>query len=276
MKGCEIKHGNILNKNLEPLKFIHSVLGLRGYEKFGTYFTDTSWITKAYLMFISCCTAFNIMHTAIYFFTKIRGHSFEYLVISYLVSTTSAMQSISFWMTNTLHSSSVIKMFKNFDFIESSLPNKNRFLHNCNIFNSCIHLYTSTFLVTLLFVHLFEMSHLSASIIYLNCVAVMNYITCILSLYQCCIMKSIISTYSNSLNNAICKLYQTPEYHGEHRDPLMFTMKRYMFLYTSVDKTETSDTNYSDVDLIKICYKLLYISELSNDRYNSTVSNEKL
>lgn len=264
-------NGELFHKKLEPLKLIHSILGLRSYEFDGVYFRKISSFRVSYLFFlsVSCVVVyFNSLKIAFIAFNGITIHS----VISCLVKITGAIQTTCFFFSH-VNCSAVINIFKNFDIIEKNIPNVNGFLHKSNILNVVLHSSNILFVVShviafqFLYFGLYEINIFDTVITDLT---YFYYIINDFSVYQCCIVMNMIGSYCNMLNISTCKMYNTTY---EQSDTFMMTIKNNVLQYSSVEQIKDLRFNHQNTEhIIKNFERLMHNLELANRKYNIIVS----
>lgn len=267
----KIENGELFHKKLEPLKFTHSIMGLRSYEFDGVYFRKISFFRVAYLFFLSigCIMVyFYSLKRAYIVFKGITIHS----VISFLIKITGAVQTTCFFLSN-VNSSAVIKIFKNFDVIEKSIPNINGFLHKSNVLNVMLHSINILFVVTHVTIFQFVKVDLNEDNVFNTIITEATYFYYLVndfSVYQCCNVMNMIGSYCNMLNIATCKMYRTAYEQG---DTFMMSIKNNILQYASVEQMKELRFVHRDTDhIIKMFERLILNLELANRKYNIIVS----
>lgn len=259
-----ITNGALFNNKLQPSTWFYSFIGLISYQMNGSSFRRIPWYGKVYLMFLSAGISYWISYNLIIFWKDDCRVTLRNLGVSCLYIS-SIMHVVTIWLFN-MNTSQTIKIFKEFDWIETTLPKINNFLYNSNKINIALHIIQVIYLTADILIEPIIFNLVSCVVIYFNIVLV-------LSVHQFCIITNMISSYGSVLNISICKLYNRPEYQSDYRNPVMYIIRHKVFCFASDYQKSKYLIPITSVEAITLmCDKLLDNLQISNSKYNIVVS----
>lgn len=267
--SVEIKHGGLFVRKLEPLKFVHLILGTRSYKFNGTSFSIVSRSTAFYLILVCVLNIVINAINIIYYgesYTKLTLHG----IVTYLMLISGTIHTTFFFISN-INSTDVIKMFKNFDFIETSIPKMNIFLYSSVTLSIVLHFFDIIFMSTeymSIFLRSFPNLYFFEEI--LKVFTILIYISNDYSVYQCGIIMNLTSSYGNVINNDLSKSYGSPDINLKNTDALLCALNTKVLQCASnkYNKCNRCNINY----IIKMYDKILENLEIINRKYNIVVS----
>lgn len=264
-----IENGALLNNKLEPLKWIHFIMGLRSYRMKGSYFTKGPWWASLYLVCLIITLTINVTRSLINYLIEYQEVTLHNIAISF-VYITSTMHLIMNCMLN-INTFKIITVLEHFDYVERAIPRMNSFLYNTNNINVMIHVFEILYMLLPKVIKYKKTFSLSTYFM------IMFNIASDFSIFQLCIMINMISSYGNVLNASICNFYKLPDYLLDNRNATIHVLKKYILQYASFDKRIKNNANFIETPnintFVKINEKLLNNLSIINSRFNIIVSN---
>lgn len=274
--SCELKKGYLFHNKLEPLKSLHLFLGLRGYRKVKSQYSNVHWRMKIYvhsLLFFQLYTLFWYISTMV----GVEGEGVIRKIARILIHITGAIIITMTWLSNT-KTKHLYKIFKNFDVIERVIPKLNNFPRNNNILNLSVHAF-------FLFIILGQTIYYAVTLNIddynpvLELWAVTSGLATEYALYQLCIVLNMTSSYTNVLNTLICQICKCKEHNYNYREPFMVFVKHHVLQYVTPYyriREEFQIITLKVTSVVKIYDKLMSNLELTNQKYNIVVSAHHL
>lgn len=269
----EIQNGPLFINKIEPIKIVATVFCLRSYKVTAKYFTKVNGWTKLRILFLCVITSITI---ARFFQEYIETLSIDLLFLATFSTTLAEMVNIlAFWISNS-NSTCVIKIFKNFDYVEMLIPGTNGYLHNGNHLTIIIH-FLNFLIVTIDSINEFNI-YLPRRQCFLelgDLLAVGEFIYSLAlgcTFIQVCSFFNIISSYVNILNFLICRAYGRLDYYYENNDAFMFLLKNKIFRYGEIN-TSRIPKQLQIENVIQMYDKLLKNIEITNHKFHIVVSN---
>lgn len=265
-----IENSALFNNKLEPLKWIHFILGLRSYRMKGLYLKKGAWWSSLYLAFLTILATVCISRSVVKHFIRFQGVSLHKIGIT-IIYISSLLHMITNWMLN-INSSKVIKILENFNYVENVFPKKNAYLYNSNILNTSIHALEILFMA-------FERVLDSNKITQFTLVQFFNIffnISMDFSVYQLCNIMNMISSYGNILNSSLCHFYNLPLYGLENKNVIIYILKKYILRFASFNHANKVSEIFTDTQdiytFMRVNEKFLDILQITNNKFNIIVS----
>lgn len=270
---CEIQNGTLFIKKLEPIKLFTTIFGMRSYKMTGKYFTKVGVWTK--LQIICLCVISSITIGKIFQeFIEILDIDLFFLA-TFSIYLAGLVNILTYWISN-INSTCIIRIFKNFDYVELLIPGVNGYLHNGNHLSIFFHCTNFFLLIIGTMDNFYNYSTKTRSVLeFQNMLAIGVIIYSLaagFSFLQVCVLINIISSYVNVLNFLLCREHGKLEYHYENNDAFMFLLKNNILRHAEINPSRISP-QLEIASVIQMYSKLLQNIEITNHKYNVLVSN---
>lgn len=262
-----ITNGALFNKTFEPIKGFYSIFGLMSYERNGNSFKIIPWWVATYIVLLSVASTGYLIKSVEWYWIGEWQITLRHLGLTFLY-VSSILHILIIWLLN-INSQEVIKLFQNFDFIETTIPNNNYFFKKSDKLNIFLHIFDVAFIALL------HLDILLASWIADYLVTAFVHIAIDSSVHQFCILINMISSYGRVINNSICKMYKRPEYCPEKGDPIMYLLRYKVFRLARTNNQLCQDLIADTLNIEEIAlmsHKLLENLYITNQKYNVAVS----
>lgn len=265
-----IENSDLFKNKLEPLKWIHFLLGLRSYRMKGSYLKKGAWWASLYLVFLTILASVYISHCLVQNFISSPGVSLYKIGLT-IILISALLHMITNWMLN-INSYKVIKILVNFDFVEKTFPKKNPYLYNSNILNTSIHA-LEIFLMGLQRVVMDnQKSSQHNAVQYLS--TFFN-VSMDFSLYQLGNIMNMISSYVNVINISLCIFYNLPQNGLENKNIIIHIIKKHILRFVSFNHENMVKGTFSETrdiyTFMNVNDKLMDILQITNNKFNIIV-----
>lgn len=139
-----VENGAIFNRKLEPLKWIHFLVGMTSCRVKGQHLKKGTWWASLYLFCLSIVSIVYVIRATLLYFSNKYGVTLLNIA-EVCVFISSLAHLVANWILN-INSNIVINIVKKFDYVEKALPKINAFVYNSNNFNKMIHIVEITYL----------------------------------------------------------------------------------------------------------------------------------
>lgn len=265
-----IENSVLFNNKLEPLKWIHLLLGLRSYRMKGSYLKKGAWWASLYLAFLTILAIVCISHSIVELFIRLQGVSLNKIGLT-IINISSLLHMITNWMLN-INSNKVIKILDKFNYVEKTFPSKNAYLYNSNVLNTSIHSF-EIFLMAIQIVINYDAKTQPnvAQFFYTFFNISMDF-----SVYQLCNIMNMISSYGNVVNTYLLNFYNLPHSGLENKNVIIYVLKKYILRFASFNHANNMRETFTETQdiytFMKVNEKLLDIVQITNNKFNIIVS----